>query len=161
MSSYEPKLSQLVELRHVHADSFIGSNFSTLFVKPNELLNLTCFISAPRKTEFVYWYKNKEPIKFDSPKSLPLPVSTSGAKLATAKRKALLEREQQKQQQKLQVHANENGNGNGKEHESEKAQLCFHSTSTLIIKRVQLNDTANYTCLVSVAYFFSPIPTKV
>lgn len=42
------------------------SNFTSLFVRPNEVLNVTCFIEAPQDTDFVYWYKNKDPIQFDN-----------------------------------------------------------------------------------------------
>lgn len=64
VSSVEPKLSQLIELRMVNAESRI-SNFSSLYIRPNDQINLTCTIEAPQKTDFVYWYKNKESIYFD------------------------------------------------------------------------------------------------
>lgn len=61
----EPKLSRVIELRMVEAISRI-SNFTSLFVRPNEVLNVTCFIEAPQDTDFVYWYRNKDPIQFDN-----------------------------------------------------------------------------------------------
>lgn len=68
MSSVEPKLRRLVELQMVEASSHI-SNFTSLFIRPNEQLNVTCTIESAQQTDFVYWYKNKEPILFDNLKS--------------------------------------------------------------------------------------------
>ena len=107
MASVEPKLSKLVELRHVRAQSFIGSNFSSQFVRPGEQLELSCTIEAPQRTEFVHWFKNKQPVFFEAPRV----GKQSGAPARGAK--------------------------------------LVRSNSRFAIKSVQLNDTANYTCLVS------------
>lgn len=125
MASVEPKLSRLVELRIVQAESAI-SNFSSLFARPDERLELTCSIEAPQQTDFVYWYKNKEPIQYDK-----LRNSRRFTSSATGHR-----------QQQVVGESEE-------EHRKRKELEMFHSQSSLIIRRVQLNDTANYTCLVS------------
>lgn len=65
VSSFVPKLSHLIELRMVEAESRI-SNLSSLFVRLNDLVNITCTMESPHKTDFVYWYKNKEPIYYDN-----------------------------------------------------------------------------------------------
>ena len=119
----EPKLSRLVELRIVEANSRI-SNLTQLYLRPNGVLNLTCSIQAPQQTDFVYWYKNKQPIQFDNLKQRSTASSSSSSRRLTALPP-----------------------------DNSSEQVAFpapvRSSSTLLIKRVQLNDTANYTCLVS------------
>lgn len=55
----------------VEASSQINgsANNRTLVVRLNERLNLTCAIEAPQKTDFVYWYRNNQPVQFDNWKS--------------------------------------------------------------------------------------------
>lgn len=151
----EPKLSQLVELRHVRADSYIGSNFSSLFVRPGDRLNLTCSIAAPKQTDFVYWYKNKEPVQFDTPKVIPSAASTWEG-----------EKERNLQLLAGSSHSNDDegaraaedigpsrGSGGGEGSKgaarTRDEPKVIRSTATFLIKSAQLNDTANYTCLVS------------
>lgn len=204
----EPKLSRVIELQMVEANSRI-SNFTSLFVRPNEFLNVTCLIEAPHETDFVYWYKNKDPIQFDNLK-LRRAVSrqdsrerqtssgkkasqTGGSKLKStyitagssshrqSNSKVLSRTNDSSEQQNLNAkRSNENErlteNGpiysdtNEEEEEEEKAEedngsnsndfqdekqpLLLRSSSSLTIKQTQLNDTANYTCLVSSPHLF-------
>lgn len=93
MSSLEPKLSRLLELRVVEAksrlwlatksggerqlaaaakqqqqppsDSFDHEPAQVLHAKLGDQLNISCRIEAPDPTANVYWYKNKEVVRFD------------------------------------------------------------------------------------------------
>lgn len=198
----EPKLSRVVELRMVEANSRI-SNFTSLFVRPNETLNVTCLIEAPHETDFVYWYKNKDPIQFDNlklrrfaskqdsrgqkvnseRKTSPAGVFKSkntfisagsssykqnnsrannsserpnlNAKKSDANRQ-LTEDELESgpnysgsnEEQEEREDEEENGSDSDESQDERQAQL-LRSSSSLIIKQTQVNDSANYTCLVS------------
>lgn len=208
VSSLEPKLSRLVELRMARAESSI-SNFSSLFVRPGELVRLTCSVRAPQPTSFVYWYKNaKEVVLFDShlsresasssdgagesraarPKSSKLEsglnalsspsssvsVSSSTSSIASAKSSPSASASSKPGQMKNLISAHDKGarqragvkKSRPIEEEAgsvgaaaaaaaaandEDALASVRSSSTLIIKQAQSNDTANYTCLVSTA----------
>lgn len=162
----EPKLSRLVELRMVRAHSFI-SNFSSLFVRPGELVNLTCTIRAAHKTNFVYWYKNvKEVVLFDG-NLRPLPARNSTDMAASRRPGSLKQRQKaaaaaaandtsRKSSAPLKnvisvEEANANANAAAKQHSASEtsAPAAHWSSSSLIIKQAQPNDTANYTCMVS------------
>lgn len=122
----EPKLSRLLELRMARAESTI-SNFSSLFVRPGEPVSLTCTVWAPQATSYVYWYKNsREVLLFDSNlrrQALGAPASRFASAEPERARPA------------------------GRQEEARP--LVVESSSSLIIRQAQSNDTANYTCLVS------------
>jgi len=161
----EPKLSKVVELRLVEASSHI-SNFSSLFVRLNEQLNVTCTIEAPQKTDFVYWYKNKQPIQYDQLKRVGQEAAAASVQdpyIRRATRSAsprgggkpsvppdlaqdegpASKAEQGEEEEEEAEEREEGGQWRGK-------QQLVQSKSLLTIKRAKLNDTANYTCQVSI-----------
>lgn len=114
----------------VEASSQIG-NFSSMFVRPNEQVTLTCSIEAPQPTDFVYWYKNDKPIHFDKLKSRR--SAKHRAQLIESANQQLVDESDGPEDMQSALPANH----------------LVKSSSALIIKRTQLNDSANYTCLVS------------
>lgn len=75
----------------VEAESRI-SNLSSLFVRTNDVINITCTIEAPHKTDFVYWYKNKEPILYDNLRTKSSPTSSSARQKRSIKSSAQIDK---------------------------------------------------------------------
>lgn len=161
----EPKLSHLVELQMVEARSWIRDvskdaqirdksninrknskdNFDgAIFIRPNEALNVTCTIEAPQKTDFVYWYKNKIPIKYDhtvSKELKPNKYMLSATSYSHPNKGPDSSHTNQ---------ANESDNLIQQDKQEPKiAMNLVRSSSNFVIKQAHLNDTANYTCSVS------------
>lgn len=139
------------------------SNFSSIFVHPGGTINLTCSIESPQQTDFVYWYKNKETIQFDSLKLRHSTIDSNNNKGNNRKSNKLPKPspvvyiEPGWQQLNEDDHDSEpaksdtaQGQLELDEDELEETTVRYYrSSSTLIIERASSNDTANYTCLVS------------
>lgn len=141
------------------------SNFSSIFVHPGGTINLTCNIEASQQTDFVYWYKNKETIQFDNLKLRHSTIDSNNNNNNGYNRKSnklpkpspVVYIEPDWQQLNEDEHDSEpakNDTAQGKrkldEDELEETTVRYYrSSSTLIIERASSNDTANYTCLVS------------
>lgn len=128
VSSMQPKLSRVVRLEMLDAASRLVPNVSALTVRPGEPVRVACLIEAPQQTEFVYWYKNQEPIQFDD-------LRAKRTRAGSAKH----EEEQQQQQDEPQ--------------QQQQQRQDYAARSTLSIGRARANDSANYTCLVSNSHY--------
>lgn len=125
-------------------DTSIRANLSAFLARPGEQIHLTCSIETPDVTDFVYWYKNKQPIQYDQLR----PLSDKLNKLAKLTSNRI---------PTVKLHNNNNYHNQVKNNRLNRTSLkssieptLLHSNSTLSLGASQLNDTANYTCAVSI-----------
>lgn len=150
----EPKLSHLIELQIVEAKSRIvnanrdasktSDNLNAIFIRPYESLTLTCIVEAPQETDFVYWYKNKEVARYEQLNSKSTNQHPSSSVYIQANK-------HEPESTELRSRgAHSESNQVKKLQSQDQLRLTKSiSTSNLTIEEIQPNDTANYTCLVS------------
>lgn len=141
-----------------------SSRTSALLVRPQEQIHLSCQIEAVGETDFVYWYKNKEPIQYDQLRSSS---SSSGSsnnneqespnkqtnrlinRLISNKIPTLKFSQPKKQQTSQNKGLSINQQATTTTMPNKHGDLLWSGSSSLNINSAQLSDTGNYTCAVS------------
>lgn len=124
-------------------DTSIRANLSALLVRLGEQIHLTCSIETADVTDFVYWYKNKEPIQYDQLR--PLSDKLNKISKLTSNRIPTVKLHHNNYQQKQQQLKN-------RHHLNQTASIepvLLTSSSSLSLGAALLNHTGNYTCAVS------------